>query len=255
MPRMGRRIGMAPRAEIPNISPTFFTEPEAQSACLLETNLKNLDEMCARFHFAITLLDHADVLMGSGVAAMDGPAAEWKLIAMHEGAMSMHHFKIAMRACTATANEMPTVKSLYDRSTAEEAKNAFTAKYPDAKFLRHAVSHCVELTLNRFNYGKSASTAPYDNVAINAGGGGQRIIAEHIVGRRFTSTQNGKNYSYDLSEETLKSLMKVRDHFYRAFAPAALALLKLPLPQHRKSAARESPDPSLTRARDLRAVP
>ena len=199
-------------------------EEERDAADTLFFLILDLDKYACNFEAAINLFEFA---RAEALTAGHNQAVQWSFIAARDGAMTIYHFGQALQHMRNTLGLCPTVKSLVDPRVLRLAGKKFNSRFRDYESLRHAVAHSgdfwrqgVDVIRNAM---KKLRVGPFVLVSKNA----HVVIRESLLDRRFTTTIEGRQVSYEISGETLKNLVGIKDEIFSAFRPAEKRLAEL----------------------------
>jgi hypothetical protein len=140
----------------------------------------------------------------------------WAKIAARDGAITIYNFSESIKGIRSGALANKSIKNLVDWPTYEQARDKFRESFPTARNLRHAVSHAAEMMSSSKQRGRNIVRKDFQ-------GHGFRTedstfhVSQGIHGTTFFSSHANSVGSYEVTEETLKTLQSVRDGILKSF--------------------------------------
>lgn len=194
---------------------------EQERARMVQQNLNELDRQLSRFEESLALFDYCEVQAQSIREAtprdrfghrtypkLHQSMLTWRIFASREGAMAIWDFAVAMHLTRSNLDHCPTINALVPRRELESALAAFHRGFPDAKKIRHAVAHPVDIFGTPGERKKNSFTGSYEAPGVkiaNAIG----LAFSDISGRNVAVTIYGEIISYELSQASVKKLTEV----------------------------------------------
>jgi hypothetical protein len=188
---------------------TRFPCNEEHAIWPISVSFYKLDRYVADFESSLNLFDFChDKLLPTP----EGPQKhgltrlrDWQLIAARDGAMTIFHFGMTMKGVKKSLDNLPLTRAMVSKPTLASARDNFRKFFPRFEALRHSVAHAGE---------KSTSRELLNKHAVR----GQGTISNHLVGREFYNSWEGRTFSYELSRGTFCRLNSVRLEFQSAFS-------------------------------------
>jgi len=216
---------------------------EQPAAIELQSTLSSFSNWVSQFESALALYDHAESLLKQALvdsahlnrirdisAVLEEQRLEnlenkkmfsaWTGIAIREGAMIIFHVEKTIDHLLGTLSRTPTLSALVSREKLKNATDIFNKNFENAVAMRNAVGHAAEYARDK-NVGKHSIKGPFENEAISMQGRGQLFLSHTHVNRTLTVTSKGRYLTYDLTSDTLSSLVNVMNAFFEALQPAA----------------------------------
>ncbi|WP_424993554.1 hypothetical protein [Oceaniradius stylonematis] len=194
---------------------------EQERARFVQQNLDEMKTQHKRFNESLALFDYCETQRRAvGEAAprdrfgrrmypkLFHSMFAWQSFAGREGAMAIWDFAAAMHLVQSNLNHCPTIKALVHRRDLGAAIASFHAAFPDAKDIRHAVSHPVDIVGTPANQKKNAFTGSYEEAGVRITDSSNTSYAG-INGRRFAVTIYGKIIGYELASASAQKLAEI----------------------------------------------
>lgn len=166
------------------------------------------------FKYALQLFEFSEGKLSSLLSPM-GPKMEdqearlmfagWMLIAARDATMSLYHFAKAMEEIRACFRHLLKFRALIKHDVIRLSVKLFSARFPNYLQMRHSVAH-------------SAESASLEERIKNAVSG--LSLRENLMGRKFTSSIEGRYLSTEMSQNTLGRIEDIEKRFYSAFIDA-----------------------------------
>jgi hypothetical protein len=141
--------------------------------------------------------------------------------------MTIYHFGRTLHYVRAALGSCPTANSLVDPAPLRLTSKKFDAQFPDFISLRHAIAHASDLWKNVTSFIKNALTGVLAGLPIVIARGARVVIRNSLFNQQYSTTFEGRLVSYEISAETLRRLIIIKNEFYSAFRPAEKRLGEL----------------------------
>jgi hypothetical protein len=196
---------------------SIATEQERNELAQLEFLVLSLESYAKNFGSALALFDHAETLIQESFKTNNNPTEEsafgWVFIAARDAAITVYHFCVSLDAIGAQVQFCPTVRSKFDFDALKTARKLFRSQFSAAEKIRHAVAHQAELlkstaAMTRTRDGRSGGRSSTGILSIG-----------NLLGRRYETTHDGEQISFEISKESLARLEGVVARVYGAFRP------------------------------------
>ncbi len=190
---------------------------ERAAAAHVQVSLHYLFFHARDFAAALALFDEKHVQEArAAVTGKTNWGTQHKYIAARDGAMTLYHFGKTADDIGPNLKKSPTLWALVDHRQLKTARKLMRQLFPDFVEIRHSVGHSAELRNERE---KHQVKGPFEaSPAFIVGDSTVPVtIRNHLLGRSFRNTFNGKLRAYEMSADTLKGLESVKDGFYQAF--------------------------------------
>jgi hypothetical protein len=149
----------------------------------------------------------------------------WKTMAARDGAMSIYHFGQALAAIPPWMRNCPTIRALVNPVAVRLARKSFLAALPSYDAIRHAVGHAADLNSTIKKRDTHSIVPPWrhswGNTTYEVIGSKPVRWTEQLIERAYCVSFDGTVHQYEISDQTLDALTKVRERIYTAFEPAA----------------------------------
>ena len=143
----------------------------------------------------------------------------WKLIAARDGIWSIYNLGETIQYANPNVIKLPAFNTWVDYDKLRLARRKFRAWFPDYISIRHALGHISETTKNTQERDKNYYKGPFkSNGMIVPGNDTMIMIKNSLNGNSFQTTFKGRLLSYEISEQTLKKLVMVKDEFFSGFS-------------------------------------
>jgi hypothetical protein len=209
--------------------PTIETESlPSEEGLIVSWNLRNslvrLFVHARDFEAALGLFDFANEHLTSPTLSNEQASMlkEWVRLAGRDGAMSIYHFGMTLRAtqklifrdCPVLSSRLGNAKSKF-----RTVNKSFNRTFPRWEKLRQAVAHAAENFSDPDERPKHFVAGPLSIEGLPRQGGAETKIALYnvIAGRQFVYTFEKQVCSYQLSKESLNRLGEIRDMYYFIF--------------------------------------
>lgn len=152
--------------------------------------------------------------------------SQWCNIACRDGALTVYHFGETLKHVRSAMKDAKSIADMVDPNSLRLVTKKFESSFPDAEALRHAIAHASDLWRNVFHYLKNAITGKVTSGTISISG--TNVALQYALNqRRFCAIREGRLACYEMSEQTLNSLITLKEEFYSAFRPAEQKLMEL----------------------------
>jgi hypothetical protein len=138
--------------------------------------------------------------------------AGWMHMPARDATMSLYHFAKAMQEIRESFRYLPTLRPLVRHDVIRVSVKLFDAQFPNYLGMRHSVAHSGE-----FASLKARKQNAADGISMR----------ENLLGRKFTSSFDGRIISADISPRTAARLVSIETRFYSAFAEARTLFIDL----------------------------
>jgi hypothetical protein len=181
----------------PHIDDSKFSDPDRQHTQTLWLLLNSLNSFIDAFRADVELFDHAEA---DATVMM-----RWAPIACRDAAMTLRNFKSAIDTIEKTYRQCAPLRSRPRGYALRGAVGLFGAEFPDATDARNVTAHPV---------GQMDTAAARRRNSLR---GTSVMVLNSWAGRRVLSTHNGREVSFEISEQTIETLKKVRNAVFNAF--------------------------------------
>ncbi len=190
-----------------------FPENERRHAIAFNGLLHALHHYAVCFQYALQLFEYSEAklseLLSPRPKMEDQEArfmfAGWMHIAARDATMSLYHFAKTIEEIRECFRHLPTFRPIVKHDVIRLSVKLFSARFPNYLKMRHSIAH-------------SAKSASLEERMRNAVGG--ISLRENLMGRKFTSTVEGRLLSTEISRTTLARLVDLETRFYSAFEEA-----------------------------------
>ena len=197
----------------PIINVSAFPEGERKQAVALLGLFGALSHYTDRFEYALRLFELSEGELAKTLSP--GPKMEdqdarfmhagWMQIAARDATMTLFHFAKTIDEIRGSLRYLPTLRPLVKNDAIRVSAKLFRARFPNYLEMRHTVAHS----------GETASLEARARDAV-----GTISMRENLLGRRFTSTVNGRYLSTEISPRAVAHLADVQTRFFSAFKEA-----------------------------------
>ncbi len=201
------------------ILPNLFPRDEQHGSIRILVLLRDLGGYMADYHSAVQLFKHGDTLRTQhGIEAKS-----WSLIAVRDSAMAIYHISSLLPAMQ--FSDCQTLGKMVDHSKLKTARNLFDSLFPDANFVRHAISHAADRYRNSDKMLRNSNVGQYEKYGISVESGSHLMMSGTCVeGDKYLWTVedkkgNAKVVVTECSDKVLAELAKVRNLVLEAFEP------------------------------------
>jgi|SRR5579863_5598455 len=204
----------APRLSMRNV-PTEL----APSASSIERNLHDMRSAAAALIAAISLFEFCG-MQERMLRATQAPMGrtlytDWMFLAGREGAMAIRNFRFALSTVRGLIGTIPPWRTSVDTAALKRAEQEFSKHFPFADHMRHAIAHPE----NHSNPAKSKPiTKGIDMLGMNVSAGAAVTIKNGIFNSTFSDTFEGALVHYDLTPETMKTILSILTICFDAFS-------------------------------------
>lgn len=142
----------------------------------------------------------------------------WMQVCVRDGSITLWNILECTRAINVLVgrDRCSTLGGCINADRRRAAVRMFTEAFPDAAAVRHAITHCGQVTRDGQLAAAHMLQAGYQASGVNVT---PRNFIE-IRGRRFRTTHNGQVVGYDLTPESLAALERFRAELFDTFRPA-----------------------------------
>jgi hypothetical protein len=197
----------------PIVHISAFPENEREHAFSLIGQFAALSQYTHGFEYALQLFDYSENELSrlrTPRPVMEDSDARfkfmgWMQIAARDATMSLYHFAKAMEEIRDSFRYLPTFRPFVRHDIIRISAKLFAAHFPNYLKMRHSVAHAAEF-------------GSLEERKRNAAGA--ISMRETLIGRKFTSSIEGRFLSTDMSDRSLNRLLDVEARFFSAFAEA-----------------------------------
>jgi len=171
-------------------------DPEEQEEILIaENHLDRLVKYAEDFSAALSLFNFCNQFHHR-------LTGEWLFVAARDGAMTIYHIGKTMELTRAAIKRAPSLAAMVLEEPLSEAGKKYRTSFPTFEKMRHAVSHSSELFRDRDSHAKNSFSGSYNDGYIAIENSHRVVVANSLLGRKYTNTIDGKIISYEISEPT-----------------------------------------------------
>jgi hypothetical protein len=145
----------------------------------------------------------------------------WETMAARDGAMSIYHFGQALIAIAPWLRNCPTPRACVDHAVIRLARKSFFAALPSYNAIRHAVGHAADFNATIELLEEHSVQAPWGHAGFHIEGKRAVRLTEQLIGRTYYVSYAGDVHHFEMADNTLAVLLKVRERVYAAFDQAA----------------------------------
>lgn len=195
-------------------------EAERDAGRTLARHVEELYQYMERFDAAVELFDFAiRETLNDDNQEVSKTIREWPFMAGRDGAMTIYHFGMVLRALNDQLPNCPTAFRNVPRPKLGEANYLYKTAFPAMEQIRNAVGHEAELSLTTNQIAQHALDGPHKSVFLSA---------PHVTGfltgnldnRFYSVTFNGKLLRYEVSVSTRDILNKIATLMAEAISEA-----------------------------------
>lgn len=211
----------------------MLPEEERETASAILTNLFALEWIVNQFEAALKLYDFTDT---ETILANDPRAkkferplarvdhnrlmAAWARMAARSGAMTIYElYQMGQVIDKLTAN-CPSLSQMVDSDARKRSTKLFKTSFPSFAPVRNFAAHGSEMTAHPEDVELHAAT-DLDIPGLRVENGASVMVSGALFGRRFTSTYEGREVAYELTQQTLAILREVVSARLASFVPAS----------------------------------
>lgn len=219
----------------PSFIPVGLPKEEDEAARQLLDILCHLTNYVKEFQAALKLFDFAEFEIDSVSTQKDTQLQlsiminqehnnkiqllmQWQLIAARDGAITIFNFGKTLEAANKILfKSCPTWSNIIVKSEIKSASKLWKINFPDFIGIRDTVAHAAEFFQSERQ--KHTFSGKVDHNFLGADGFVDLFMSCNLIGRKFSSTDNGNIVSYELSSKTADLLSLVAQTFFDAFKP------------------------------------
>lgn len=209
---------------IPEMAPRLYREGlpdnEGDAAWLVETALSGFEGHVRDFNAALTLFDFSEAEMRRSQAGPQHPAFGWMFVAARDGGMSIYHAYTVLDGVRHTLATTKELTALVDRKALKAAGGVFHTHFRSFVDVRDAIAHIGEKMKTPEKFAEHSFSGSFEREGIKAENVKGLTLTNHLAGRRYTNTWEGKLMTYELSGESLARLDEAKQHLWSAFRQA-----------------------------------
>jgi hypothetical protein len=218
--------------------PGVIPENEQDHSFALSRTLDLIGQLVDDFHSALTLFDRLEAeyaqLMGSirerpfpRVIGDDEKRqmrqlSNWMQVCVRDGAISIWNIAEAIAGMQKALGLCVFIRAHVDAVRRREAVKMFRTAFPHAAAVRHAITHCAQISKDGVATKGHALKSDLREQHLNIAAG--NFITFH--GRQFRTTWDGEVVGYELGPEALANLLAFRDALYKVFEPVEVQIWK-----------------------------
>jgi hypothetical protein len=144
----------------------------------------------------------------------------WRFIAGRDGAMSLYHFRQAMKHANSWAQKDGILSKHIDRATIKSATVKFDDRFPHIDKIRDSVSHSSDLLRTEKEIRENFVSATFRRADMPQIEREVELVHnDHFNERLFVTYFKKQQFSYELSEASLYILQEVENLFFSAYSP------------------------------------
>lgn len=212
-----------------------LSDQERDGAMEVENGYRGLTSLIDDFEACISLLETARDGENRRRAERVDPfnreskiLGRWPFIAAREGAMIIMHFSHTLSGITAGLNQCKPLKDAIDFPQYRRVRKSLPREFPDFEAIRNAAAHHAEADVE-----KDGAEGPFLGFGFDIGNVKKFLIVNSLMGRRYVSTHNGQVVSYELSQASLKKLVRIRNEVCDILAPGVEILNQFAMPGYK----------------------
>jgi hypothetical protein len=175
----------------------------------ISLNLSSLSREAKNIAAAIVLFG---VCRENGAKDLFG---DWMRLAARDGAISIYSFGKALAQVRSLIGRVKSWHPIIDAEKLKSAESAFKKSFPFAEKMRHSVAH-PEFYNNPDK--KMGINGDFEGLGIKAEGVENLVLQEMIENFTFAATFEGVLVKYDLTAETLNSVIGITEQAFDAFS-------------------------------------
>lgn len=193
------RIALERANEPPRIDDSSFPESDRRRVDTLLLMMRHLNSLIDRFTTDLELFDHAEA---------QELGHRWSHVACRDAALALKDFRDALCYIACAAKECRRLSTPALLKTIAAAQQSFDITIPDAVGSRHMAAHSSE------------QIGTHDDRRRNRLSSVPILMHMARIGRRVTSTRQGREVSFEISVATLDTLKSVRAQVFDAIRAA-----------------------------------
>jgi hypothetical protein len=195
-------------------------DSEHEAARILARHLEELYRYARRFAAAVALFDLADAELFKPDQSSD-TMREWSFIVGRDGAMTIFHFGMVLKAINDQLPKCPSVFQHASRQKLGDANDLYKKALPAADKIRHAVGHEAELRLTRKQVTEHELSGPRHDALVSADHV-EGFMTGNFENRFYSVTFKGEILRYELSASTAAILSTIANLMADAISEACL---------------------------------
>jgi hypothetical protein len=137
---------------------------------------------------------------------------QWPMLAAKSGALNLRNFRQALEKVLTFAGKIEVMRAVVDTAALKEAMNKFDSQFNRVDLLRHAVAHPENYSNPKKNMTNRDHITIPGMMDISPG----KTIQNALLGRTYASTIDGEFLTYDLSADTVLTLVGITKMVYEA---------------------------------------
>ncbi|MBS1103520.1 hypothetical protein JK202_10915 [Gluconobacter sp. Dm-62] len=188
-------------------------EPSEYCFCVIDAreSLKRLEN---NFYTALSLFTHFRSKMGLVIPSDPKSNYQFSEVAARDAISTIYYFRNSLTQLANNVPKCPETKDTVNLGLIYKAQELYNNYFPEAPSARHGIAHASQAMARPEN----ARTTSLPDAEDNAVGAPPKVIRRSgFQGHLITVTHQGKEWSADISEGTLKKLQEIRKLTVDAF--------------------------------------